>query len=195
MSRLRVISYDLETTGFVPGKDKILEIGAVMFCPHSGEKKEFSVLVCVPSVSPIVSSLTGITTQTLKEEGCLPIGEAIRAFYDFAFGGEGRVLVVGHNILKFDNIFTNLALKAEGLPQIKEGNCWDTLAEMRKHLTRSAGRRKKKSQKVNLLAACRYYGVFAAEPRHRALADAKSSLNIYKAQRARSRTAPTLRTV
>jgi len=98
------ISLDLETTGFDPQKDHIIEFGAVKF-DLNGEKERLQFLAHPGITLPqIITHITGITDEDLKdapkfEENAQRVQEFI-----------GDLPIVGHNI-KFDTGF----LRANGI--------------------------------------------------------------------------------
>ncbi len=60
--RLRCVAVDLETTGLIPGYDRIVEIGAVAFSRAGDVEAEFSELVDPGIPIPLVASrVNGIT--------------------------------------------------------------------------------------------------------------------------------------
>jgi DNA polymerase-3 subunit epsilon len=89
------VAVDLETTGCTPGRNSVIEIGAVRLSPH-GSTTESSWLVRPQDAVPrAIVQLTGITPEMLS--GAPWIDEAIHAFRSFA---QGAVLVA-HNY-RFD---------------------------------------------------------------------------------------------
>jgi len=92
------ISLDLETTGFDPIKDKIIEFGAVKF-DLNGEKERLQFLVNPGITLPeIITHITGITDENLKTSP--PFEEKISEIKEFI----GNLPIVGHNI-QFDTNF------------------------------------------------------------------------------------------
>jgi DNA polymerase III subunit epsilon len=92
------VAVDLETTGCRPGRNSIIEIGAVRF-DASGVKARFDRLVRPVDVIPhAVEELTGITNGMVASAA--PVEQAITEFREFA---EGAVLVA-HNY-RFDLSF------------------------------------------------------------------------------------------
>ena len=105
-----LIAVDLETTGFDPDRDRIVEIGAVRLRlgpdgMQAGER--FSTLVDPGRpVGPAITRLTGIRDSDLA--GAPPLDEAIAAFLRFA---GSAACFLGHNV-GFDLSF----LERAGLP-------------------------------------------------------------------------------
>lgn len=99
------IALDLETTGFDPATDEVLEIAAIKF---QGEKilETFQTLVKPATEIPaMVSHITGITVDTVREA---PTFEDVRDNLSIFLG---NLPIVGHNI-EFDLTF----LEAKGIP-------------------------------------------------------------------------------
>jgi DNA polymerase III subunit epsilon len=97
---LKVVVFDLETTGFYPQKgDTILSIGAVKVI---GEKIEedtlYSLIQSNAAVPPRVEQLTGIKEEELKEAP--PFSEVLTSFYQFI---KGHTLVAHH--AKHEQVF------------------------------------------------------------------------------------------
>lgn len=89
------ISLDLETTGFDPAKDKIIEFGAVKF-DKTGPKETLSFL-CNPgfAIPQVITHITKIKDSDL--EGTRPFEERMEEVKAFI----GNLPIVGHNI-EFD---------------------------------------------------------------------------------------------
>ncbi|MEG2712433.1 MAG: 3'-5' exonuclease [Clostridia bacterium] len=83
---------DIETTGFSPMHNKIIEIAAVKI-KDGKEIDEFSVLVNPGvSISRAITSLTGITNEMVKTAA--DISSVIKDFDSFV----GDSIIVGHNV-------------------------------------------------------------------------------------------------
>ena len=162
--RQRCVAVDLETTGLIPGHDRIVEIGAAAFSPAAGVEAEFSELVD-PGI-PIprdASRMSGITDGMVR--GRPTVAGPLAAFLAFL----GDALPVAHNAA-FDAGFlaadaARLGLAAPSTPVV------DTRA-----LARAAypGR-----PSYALDALCRGLGLARTE--HRALADAHSCRMLFLA--------------
>jgi DNA polymerase-3 subunit epsilon len=163
--RVRCVAVDLETTGLIPGHDRIVEIGAVAFDRAAGVAAEFAELVD-PGV-PIprdASRVSGITDEMVR--GRPPVDAALPAFLAFL----GDAVPMAHNAA-FDVGFlaadaARLVLPAPSTPVV------DTRA-----LARAAfpGR-----PSYALDALCRGLGL-AVRSTHRALADAHASRMLFLA--------------
>ena len=102
----RPIIYDLETSGFCPKKNRIIEIAAY----DIQNNKYFNYLVN-PSgyISRKISNLTQITNKMLWES--VKFGNIISRFNDFC---QGDVILVAHNNDKFDKRFLEEEYKRLG---------------------------------------------------------------------------------
>ena len=93
------IVFDLETTGFRPGLDEIIEISAVKV-ENSEIVDTYSTLVKpsirIPAAATRVNNITNDMVSDAPE-----IGEALEGFIDFVETG----ILVGHNIHSFDTNF------------------------------------------------------------------------------------------
>jgi DNA polymerase-3 subunit epsilon len=161
---------DLETTGGAPGTDAITEIGAVKV--RAGEVLgEFQTLVDPGQlISGFVSVLTGITDSMVSTAP--PIGAVIGSFLEFARGS----VLVAHNA-PFDIGFLRAACAAHG-------HSWpafavvDTAVLARRVLTRD------EVPNCKLSTLARHFQA-QTEPIHRALADARATVDVLHALIAR----------
>ncbi|OHD72574.1 MAG: hypothetical protein A2177_04490 [Spirochaetes bacterium RBG_13_68_11] len=93
--QVRCVAVDLETTGLIPGHDRIVEIGAVAFSPAGGVESEFSELVNPGiSIPRAASWVSGITDDMVNGRptvaGVLPsflafLGDAVPVAHNAAF--------------------------------------------------------------------------------------------------------------
>lgn len=104
------VVFDIETTGFDPRREAIIEIGAVLVKDGMIQSERFSTFADPQRpLSPKIVSLTGITDEMLV--GAPDQDTAVKAFLDFA---GGRPLVA-HNA-DFDVSFMRQAACRMGLP-------------------------------------------------------------------------------
>jgi len=107
------IVYDLETTGLNYKEDEAVEIGALKVI--DGVEVERRVWLLRPSVpmNEQASEVTGITQELLEREGRDPkeCWQEFAEFCGFTKDNHGlNIPIVGHNILRFDNLFISKAL-------------------------------------------------------------------------------------
>lgn len=154
---------DLETTGGAPEACDITEIGAVKVC--AGEVLgEFSTLVRPTApITPFISVLTGITDAMVATAP--PIGSVLPSFLEFARGS----VLVAHNA-PFDVGFLrrNCDVLAMAWPTF---HVIDTARLARRVVTRDEARNCKLSTLARLFRA-------KTTPNHRALADAKATVDV-----------------
>ena len=154
---------DLETTGGAAGSDSITEIGAVKVC-NGQVVGEFGTLVDPGvSITPFITVLTGITDQMVSTAPM--IGSVLPSFLEFAAGS----VLVAHNA-PFDIGFLKAACAAHdtrwpGFAVV------DTAVLARRILTRDEVPNCKLSTLAGFFAA-------ATTPNHRALADARATVDV-----------------
>ncbi len=155
------VVFDIETTGFTPGKDHITEIGAVKI--KNGEIiAEYKTFVnpCIPIPKPIIE-LTGITDEMVKDAPKIEI--IIPEFLDFI---ENAVLVA-HNAA-FDTSFINYFANQQG--RTVSNTVVDTLGLSRLLLTELT------RHKLNHVAK---HLEIDLENHHRAIDDAVATAKIF----------------
>jgi DNA polymerase III subunit epsilon len=154
---------DLETTGGAAGSDSITEIGAVKV-RTGAVLGEFQTLVDPGrAIDPYVSVLTGITDAMVATAP--PVGAVVPAFLEFARGS----VLVAHNA-PFDVGFLRTACTGLGVawPRFE---VIDTAVLARRVLTRD--------EVPNCrLATLAIYFHAGTEPVHRALADARATVDV-----------------
>jgi DNA polymerase-3 subunit epsilon len=160
------VVFDLETTGTRPDGNGITEIGAVKV--RGGRVlAEFATLVDPGSpVPPQIVALTGITSAMLHDAP--RIERVLPAFLEFAAGS----VLVAHNA-SFDTGFVRAACAAHGYHWPRPAVVC-TLRLARRVLTRQDT----PSFKLGSLAALLGAGT---EPNHRALADARATVDVLHA--------------
>jgi DNA polymerase III subunit epsilon len=166
LSAVIFVVVDLETTGGTPAIAAITEIGAVKV--RGGEVLgEFQTLVDPERPVPaFIAALTGITTSMVK--GRPRIAQVLPSFFEFSRGA----VLVAHNA-PFDIGFLTAAAAASGYPW--PGNqVLDTVALAR----RAVSRDEVPDHKLATLAA---YFRSTVAPEHRALSDARATVDVLHA--------------
>lgn len=113
----RMVVFDTETTGVRPGKDRVIEIGAVALEAGS-ETGGMDLFLRLPEgqrLDPFITDLTGITEERLAAEGVGDM-EAAKAFAGLLEGAE-RPLVAAYNA-QFDLNFLFYLLRPWGLAEV-----------------------------------------------------------------------------
>jgi DNA polymerase-3 subunit epsilon len=164
LAKCDFVAVDLETTGCRPGRNSIIEIGAVRFTADR-VLGTFDRLVRPDEAIPrAVEELTGITSSMVASAD--EVGDAVRDFAEFARGA----VLVAHNY-RFDLSFLDHEIQEAGLPQLQRPII-DTL-----NLTR---RLRPESRRYSL-------GALATElhtpttPDHRAGNDARATAEVLQA--------------
>ena len=155
------VVFDIETTGFSPVNNRIIEIGAVKV--KDGEPADVFKSLVNPGLKlpEFITEVTGITDDLL--EGERQIKEVLPEFIEFC----DTDVVMGHNLM-FDYSFIKVNAVNLNLEFDKSGI--DTLKIAKKHL---AGL---ESRKLDYL--CSYYGIEDKE-HHRAYNDAMVTSRLY----------------
>lgn len=151
---------DIETTGLVPKRDKIIEIGAVKI--RNGKIEDYFDRLVNPGrkLEERITELTGITDDELLTA---PYIEAVLPeLLDFI----GKDILVGHKIL-FDYSFIKRAAVNQGFEFKKKGI--DTLKLARRFLPELESKR--------LTFLCEHYGI--VYDAHRAGNDAQAAAKLY----------------
>lgn len=152
---------DIETTGFSPTSDDIIEIGAIKY--RNGEILErFESYIFAPSVPPKITEITNITSDMIADA---PILSAV--LRDFKVFLEEAVFMA-HN-LKFDFNFINAKLALCGIPLMKNARIC-TLALARKTIC---------AQKYGLGYLNEFLDI-NYPTRHRALADCEIAIKVFE---------------
>lgn len=156
------VVFDIETTGFSPGTDDIIEIGAVKI--KDGQVTDrFSTFVRPrKSIPAEVQKLTGIIPEMVAESKY--IEEILPEFMDFA----GTATLVAHNA-QFDTGFIRANLRRH-FSRTFDNPILDTLSLARALLP------KLKNHKLKNLA--KEYGI-SLENHHRAVDDAEATAGIF----------------
>jgi DNA polymerase-3 subunit epsilon len=158
---------DLETTGGSPHADSITEIGAVKI--KGGEiVGEFQTLVNPGGPIPaFITVLTGITDAMVIEAP--KIGEALFSFLEFV-GSKDEIVLIAHNS-PFDVGFLKAAAKKLSTPW-PNWPVLDTARIARHVLSRDEVPNVKLATLANFFSA-------PAQPSHRALADARATVDVF----------------
>ena len=93
-TRLKVVVFDMETTGFFPQKgDEIISMGAIKVCGEEIQEDQpfYSLIRYEKELSSEIMNLTGITNDQLKIAP--PISEVLIQFFEFA---KNETLVAHH---------------------------------------------------------------------------------------------------
>ncbi|WP_022763090.1 PolC-type DNA polymerase III [Butyrivibrio sp. AD3002] len=156
------VVFDIETTGFSPVNNKIIEIGAVKM--KDGEILDrFSEFIDPLEPIPFrITKLTSITDDMVI--GCPTRDEIIPKFVEFC----GDAILVGHNV-SFDISFINENCKQLGIDV--DYTTVDTMGLSRAFYPNQA--------KHNLDALCKTLGV-VNEHHHRAVDDAECTAKIFQ---------------
>ena len=164
-SDLKVVVFDLETTGFYPYKgDKILSIGAIRM---QGEKvlEEETFYAPVYNEEPLsaeIETLTGISGEELLQ--ARPLQEVLKSFYQFI---KSDTLVAHHSTheKQFMKHATWSALKTSFMHRIVDTAFLIKVTEPEARL-------------VTLDECCEHYGIMI-EQRHHALSDAIATARLW----------------
>ncbi|MGY1773364.1 DEDD exonuclease domain-containing protein [Blastococcus sp. SYSU D00813] len=163
LSEVTFVVVDLETTGGSPRDSAITEIGAVKV--RGGEVLgEFQTLVDPGrEIPPYISVLTGITTTMVA--AAPRIGSVLPAFLEFAHGA----VLVAHNA-PFDLGFLKAACAENGIPWPAAASV-DTAVLARRLLSRD------EVPNCKLATLAPYFSA-TTDPCHRALADARATVDV-----------------
>ncbi|HEY1621574.1 MAG TPA: exonuclease domain-containing protein [Streptosporangiaceae bacterium] len=154
---------DVETTGLLPREATIIEIGAVRLAGTRVTGEFFSLVNPGVPVPPDISELTGITDELVRPAPAA--AGALAAFLAFA---EGAVLVAHH--APFDLAFLSGGSLACGLPW-PAATVLDTAVLARLVLDGE------QVPDCKLATLAGYFGA-ATHPCHRALADARATVDV-----------------
>ncbi len=162
---------DVETTGFSPDRERIVEVGVVVLDADGVEVGSFSTLID-PGRPPGPTFVHGISPAML--EGA-PTFDAIHAY--LADQLSGRV-VVGHNVDGFDLAFLRAECIRYGGPTLAPCHVLsvDTLAVAQRHLGLKG--------KARLVDCCTHFGL-TWDDHHSALGDARVTAALFRSMRAR----------
>lgn len=159
------VVYDIETTGFSPENDEIIEIAAIKI--SGGKVVDLFESLIRPSceVSRKITRITGIDNLMVINAPDLAV--ILEDFVSFI----GNSVLLGHNIKNFDNVFIANALSKTGLAPLKN-DFIDTLTISRKLLP--------ELESYNLKNLIEYYQLDSTKPQHRAMNDCEYTYQIYE---------------
>lgn len=195
---MKYIAYDFETTGLDWRKDQPIEIGMVVANEATGTVDEYDIFITTPEpLVEEVKNLTKITDEMLAAEG-IPLEDAMKQMFDvFGMrpdGVDSDVVIIGHNIIGFDNWFLKKYAEEYGyqMPAIEQ--YFDTAGEFRGMLLGEERfvhecdhdyhdrilRLDTKGARYNLTACCNHYGIQMDKQAHRAHNDCRYTLQVYE---------------
>ncbi len=163
-----LVIIDIETTGISPTGAAITEIAAIKYCGKT-LLGEFQTLINPEEKIPsVITNLTGITNAMVKSKPV--INEVLPLLLEF-LGSPRNTFIGGHNV-NFDISFLNFALQASERKKLRHKKI-DTLFLARKLIPGEVP-----NFRLNTLA--QYFKV-KTEPSHRALADARATVEVLHA--------------
>jgi len=164
VAKMEFVPIDVETTGFSPATDDIIEVAAIKIDSQRRLVNSFSALVKtkVP-VSHEITKLTGITQKMVDEEGEDPASvlSRLKRFI-------GKSLLVAHKAT-FDHGFLALGMAKQNI-ELPETRIIDSLK-----ISKYFARNKLVNYKLGTVAE--HFG-FVLEEGHRALADTEALAHI-----------------
>lgn len=164
-----LVVFDLETTGLFPRKDRIIEIAAVKVNPDGTEEKLERLLNPTIPIPPETTAIHGISNETVKD--CPTFADVADEIYAFFEGCD----ISGFNSDRYD------------IPCLEE-----EFLRVNRNLSAAVVNRVDvqriyhKMEPRDLTAAVRFYCDRDHVGAHGALADAEATLDVLKAQLARS---------
>ena len=196
---MQYIVYDLETTGLDYTKEQPIEIGIIKV-DDNGQVEEHDIFVKTKEpLSEDTKRITNITDAMLAAQG-IGLAEALeKAFAVLGIGRDGfdnNTIIIGHNILGFDNLFLQRFARELGYSFPLKKIFYDTAGEFRARLLGEKTyvyeskadfhervlRLENKSVRYNLAAACAHYGIPMNETAHRANVDCRYTLKVFEKQ-------------
>ena len=159
---MMLLSLDFETTGLDVEKDRVIEVGAVLY--STGQKRCIESLGClVKSEVPVtaeITKLTGVHQAALDKFGW----SQEDAFGNLDFLIDSAEVIIGHNVLKFDKLVYEAWTRR--MNQTATDKLWiDTMIDIKDH----------EGKKLSYLAAD--HKIINHFP-HSALADCETVLTI-----------------
>lgn len=163
-----IVFYDLETTGFNPYHDNIIEIGAVKCVNNKIIKfnKLISIDKCLPTK---ISEITNILDSDLKGQPKIDI--VLKDFIDFINEDGNDIYLIAHNNDSFDRLFLENAFSKCNISLDCNIKYIDSLRFCQKLLPYRFS--------YSLKSLCKYYDI-NQENAHRAYDDAYNLYLLYK---------------
>ena len=162
-----LIFIDLETTGFNPHNDEIIEIGALKVTNGVVIERFQKLIKINKQLSQEIVNITGITEDLLEKDG-IPIEDALKEMLKFI----GDRKMIGHNLIDFDLKFLQHQLKKAGLSQI--GNPMEDTLKMSKVML-------KKAKDHKLITISNHLGHYPDPAKmHRSIADCEVCSEVYR---------------
>lgn len=159
---------DVETTGFSPERDRVVEVAVVLVDASGTVESEFATLVD-PARDPGPTHVHGITEEMVAGA---PAYASVHPYLAHLFSGR---VVVGHNIVRFDLPFLAAeAARAGSVVPVQDLVTIDTLQVARDHLGLYG--------RATLPACCARYGLTWGD-HHSALGDCLVTVELLAAVR------------
>ncbi len=197
---MKYIIYDFETTGLDYQKDQPIEIGVIKI-DENGEREEYDIFAKAPGpLSEDIKRITNITDEMLEERG-IDIQTAMKALFHVMGmrqdGYDKDIMIIGHNIIGFDNLFLRRYAEKYGYQMPGKENYFDTAGEFRAKLLNEERYQDEidhdfharilkmmvQGVRYNLTVACQHYGVVMDKAAHRADADCMYTLQVFEKQK------------
>jgi len=161
---------DVETTGFSPEDERIVEVGVVVLDPTGQEIGAFCTLVN-PGCDPGPTHIHGISADMLAGA---PTFAAIHPYLADRLSGK---VVVGHNVDTFDIPFIRAECRRDGGEDLVPGPVVsvDTLVVAQAHLGLQG--------RARLVDCCTHFGL-SWDDHHSALGDARVTAALFRSMRA-----------
>jgi DNA polymerase III epsilon subunit-like protein len=196
---MQYIVYDFETTGLDYRKDQPIEIGVIKI-NDAGEREEYDIFIKPPApLSEDIKRITNITDEMLAEKG-IELEPAMKAlFYLLGMTKDSYnqdTLIIGHNIIGFDNLFLSRYAKEYGYQMPPKKHYFDTAGEFRARLLNEEKYQNEitydfherilrimmQGVRYNLTVACQHYGITMDKAAHRANNDCLYTLQVFERQ-------------
>jgi len=140
-----------------------------------------------------IASLTGITDEQIEKDG-YEIEDVFKNLHELF--NDGKNIIVGHNIVKFDNRFLNHRLNKYGYPSIPVGICYDTAGQLKaeklglvkydsqtwEEFHNGALNVRMKGLTYNMGAALEHYEIVERKERHKADVDVEYTYYVFLKQ-------------